>query len=70
MDNTQWLELFQPFTAVKILYVSKIFVSCIATTVQDLSGERVTGVLPALETHFLGKGSEAVERFVTARVTL
>jgi hypothetical protein len=57
IDNTQWLEIFQPFTAVRNLYLSKKFVSCIATTLQDLSEERVTEVLPTLESLFFGRVS-------------
>ena len=73
IDNTQWLELFQPFTDVKNLYLSKKFVSCVATTLQDLTGERVTEVLPILESLFLeefrpsGPVQEALGRFVDAR---
>jgi hypothetical protein len=43
VDNTQWLELFQPFTAMKNLYLSR---SCIATTLKDPSEERITEVFP------------------------
>lgn len=53
IDDTQWLKLFQPFTAVKNLYTSKKSLSCIATALQDLSEERVTEVLPTLESLFL-----------------
>jgi hypothetical protein len=49
IDDTKWLELFQPSTAVKNLYTSKKSLSCIATTLKDLSEERVTEVLPTLE---------------------
>jgi hypothetical protein len=48
MDNAQWLELFQPFTAIKNLYVFKIsVVHCDEPT--NSQRERVTEMLPALE---------------------
>jgi hypothetical protein len=72
----QWLEIFHPFTAVKNLYVSKEFTQCIAAALQELVGERATGVLPALENIFLeglqlsiqvGVEKVGVENFVAAR---
>jgi hypothetical protein len=36
IDDTQWLELFQPFIAMKNLYTSKKSLSCIATTLESL----------------------------------
>jgi hypothetical protein len=72
-DMRQWLEIFQPFIATKNLYVSKKFVRCIALALQDLVGERVTDVLPALEGIFLeelqpsGPVQDAIGKFVAAR---
>jgi hypothetical protein len=72
-ENSQWLELFHPFTAVKALYIALEFTSCIAPTLQELVGERVAEVLPALQTLFLeeslqsGPVQEAIEQFVAAR---
>ena len=69
----QWLEILHPFTAVKGLYVSYQFVLHIAVTLQEIVGERVTEVLPALETLFLddrfpaGPKQEAFGQFVAAR---
>ena len=69
----QWLEIFQPFIAVKNLYVSEKFVRCIALALQDLVGERVTDVLPALKGIFLetlqpsGPVHDAIWKFVAAR---
>jgi hypothetical protein len=48
-EDFPWLEIFHPFTAVKSLYLSRIFTRCIARGLRDLVGERVTEVLPALE---------------------
>ena len=76
IENMQWLEIFHPFTAVKNLYVSKEFAQCIAPALQELVGERVTEVLPALESLFLeelqpsGPVQEAIGQFVAARQLL
>ena len=72
IENSQWLELLQPFTDVKALYISQKFVSSIAPALQELVGERVTEVLPALQVLFLEKlpskpVQEAIEKFVSAR---
>jgi hypothetical protein len=73
-ENTQWLELFHPFTSVKNLYLSKDLAPRIVPMLQDLVGERVTEVFPALQNicspdlHLLtGPVQEAVQRFVIAR---
>ena len=74
-DSSDWLELLHPFTAVKDLYVSSEFTSCITFVLQELVGERVTEVLPALQTLFLAKPlplasgplQEIIEQFVAAR---
>jgi hypothetical protein len=72
-ENSQWLELLHPFTTVKGLYISQEFVPRIAPALQELVGERVTEVLPALETLFLEGPleaepvQEAIERFVATR---
>ena len=72
-DNSQWLELLQPFTAVRDLYISREFVPKIAPALQELVGERVTEVLPALQTLFFeeplspGPDQEAIEEFISAR---
>ena len=72
-ENSQWLELLQPFTTVQDLYISREFVSKIAPALQELVEERVTEVLPALQTlHFeeplsSGRDKEAIEGFVSAR---
>jgi hypothetical protein len=72
-ENSQWLEFFHPFTAVKDLYIASEFTSRITLALQELVGERVTEVLPALQTLLLeeplqsGPLQEAIERFVAAR---
>jgi hypothetical protein len=76
IENSQWLELLHPFTSVKNLYISEEFVPRIAPALQELVGERVTELLPALRNLFLEEklpsGSvqenfEHFERFIAAR---
>ena len=52
IENTQWLELLQPFATVKNLYLSEKVVRHVAPALQELAGERVTEVLPALQALF------------------
>jgi hypothetical protein len=67
IENSQWLEVLHPFTAVKYLYLSKIFASRIAPALQELAGE----VLPSLQNIFLEdlhpRVQEVIEKFVAAR---
>jgi hypothetical protein len=49
MGNTQWLELFQPFTAVRTLRIFNTIPSPILSGLQWFSGGSATQVLPALE---------------------
>jgi hypothetical protein len=73
IENSQWLELFHPFTAVKDLYISSEFTPRIVPALQELVGERVTEVLHALQTLFLeeklpsGPVQENIRKFVAAR---
>jgi hypothetical protein len=73
IENSQWVELFNTFIAVKDLYVSREFAPRIAPALQELVGEGVTEVLPTLqsllleETLDLGSDQEITEQFVTAR---
>jgi hypothetical protein len=79
MDNTQWLELFHPFTAVQTLSISREFQPFIASALQGLSVESVSEVLPALgelhlERYQVSRPASARERqlediksFITAR---
>ena len=53
IENSLWLELFQPFTAVKNLYLSEEFEPRIMPSLQELVGERMAEVLPALQNIFL-----------------
>jgi len=73
IEDSQWLEVLHPFTALKDLHVSWEFVPRIAPAFQELAGEPVTEVLPALQSLFLeephpsGPVHEAIEKFVAAR---
>jgi hypothetical protein len=52
-DNTLWLELLLPFTAVKNLYLSEEFATDIAAALQELVGPGITQVLPSLQNIFV-----------------
>ena len=73
IENSLWLQLLLPFTAVKDLYVSKEFGPGIAVALQELVGARITEVLPSLQNIFIegleasGPLQENVGRFVAAR---
>jgi hypothetical protein len=58
--NTQWLQLFHPFSSVKNLFLSEKVVQLVAPALQELTGGRVTEVLPALQNLFL-RGPEPSE---------
>ena len=72
LEDSQLLELLQPFTGVKYLHLSGKFAPRIASSLQELVGPRTTEVLPALESLYLyqrtsGSFKEAIGKFVTAR---
>ena len=73
IENSQWMELLHSFTAVKGLYIYQYFAPLIAPALQELVGEGVTEVLPALRTFFLEKTlpsrpvQEGIRQFVAAR---
>jgi len=68
IEYDQWLQLFQLFTTVKNLYLSRDFVPRIVSTLQELVREGVTEVLPNLRRIFLdGLVPEAMRQFIAAR---
>jgi hypothetical protein len=70
VENTLWLQLLLPFTAVKNLYLSKECAPSIAAALQELDGGRITEVLPTLRNIRLEASAsfqEKVGRFVAAR---
>jgi hypothetical protein len=73
IENTQWMELLRPFATVKDLYLSDNVALRVAPALQELSEERVTEVLPALQDIFIhrlepsGIIQEGFQKFVTTR---
>jgi hypothetical protein len=72
MENAQWLELLDPFAALKNLYLTSGVAQRFCSAIQELSGERATEVLPALRNLFargfsLGPIQEAMKPFIAAR---
>jgi hypothetical protein len=73
VENTLWLQLLLPFTAVKNLYLCKEFAPGIAAALQELDGGRITEVLPSLRNIFVkglepsGPFQEKIGQFVAAR---
>ena len=74
IENTLWLQLLHPFTAVKDLYVSKESGPGIAAAFQELVGARITEVLPSVQNIFIewlepsGPLQENIGQFVAARL--
>jgi F-box-like len=73
IENELWLELLQPFPAVKNLYLCVVFAPRIVPALQELVGGRTTEVLPNLQNIFLeelqltGPVRVAIQPFVAAR---
>jgi hypothetical protein len=73
IENTLWLELLLPFTAVKSLYLSKEFAPGIAAALEELVGGRITEILPSLQNIFVqglepwGPFHEHIGQFIAAR---
>jgi len=73
MENAQWLELLDPFTALKNLYLPNDIALHVFSALLELSTERVTEVLPALQNIFIHPGQllegsrKAVKIFVAKR---
>ena len=73
VDSPQWLDTLHPFTGLKDLHLGKGLVLCFTLALQELAGERVTEVLPALQNLFIqglepsGPIQEALGKFAAAR---
>ena len=72
IENSRWLELLRPFTAVKNFKLSGQAAQRIVPALQELVGGRTTEVLPALENIILGglepgPVQEGIRQFVAAR---
>ena len=73
IEDSEWLNLLHPFSDVKNLHLSRQIASHIAPALQELTGERTTEALPALQNIFL-EGfqpsepvQEGIARFISAR---
>jgi hypothetical protein len=55
--SSQWLDLLRLFTTVEDLYLSREFSPHIVPTLLQITGERMTGVLPSLQNLFLERPS-------------
>ena len=53
VDDPDWLELLNPFVSVKNLYIANRLGLILSTVLKNITGERVTGILPALENLFI-----------------
>jgi hypothetical protein len=62
IDNSLWLRLLLPFTAVKDVYLSEEFAPGIAVALQELFGFRITEVLPGVRNIFV-EGLETAKPF-------
>ena len=73
VENTEWLDLLRPYTAVKNLYLSDVFGPKVMCALQGSVGETTTVVLPTLQTVFMeglqpsGPVQEEIGQFVAAR---
>ncbi|KAI9507136.1 hypothetical protein F5148DRAFT_1376751 [Russula earlei] len=73
METTQWLEVLEPFTSVKVLRLSDQVAPNVLQALEKFAGERITEALPALQNIFLsglepfGSVPKFIERFVAAR---
>ena len=73
IDNSSWLELLHPFTAVKNLYLSEAIAPHIVPALQELVAGSVTDVLPNLQNIFVeklypwGPVQGGIGKFIAAR---
>ena len=73
VDNTRWIEILRPFATVKDLVLDELVVFSVTPSLQELVGEQVTEILPALQNIFLegirspGPVPEGIRKFIAAR---
>ena len=73
IDNTPWLELLYPFSAVKNLFLSDKLAPRVVSALQELVGGRTREVLPTLQNVYLGElhssgpVQEGIGKFIAAR---
>jgi len=68
VENSQWLELLRPFTAVKNLHLSREFTPRIVPALQETVEEKVTEVLPAFQCLYLEKDRWSTTTIYSAHV--
>jgi hypothetical protein len=49
IEDAQWLDFLRPFNGAKSLYLSRIFALGVGSSLEELTGNRITEVLPALQ---------------------
>jgi hypothetical protein len=73
VDNTRWMEILRPFATVKDLVLDERVGFSVAPCLQELVGEQVTEILPALQNIFLqgirspGSVPEGIGKFTAVR---
>jgi hypothetical protein len=73
IENTLWLELLRPFSAVKKLFLSEKFARRVGPVLEELVGSRTMEALSNLQNIFLeglrplGRVQEGIVKFVAAR---
>jgi hypothetical protein len=77
IEDAQWLDFLRPFNGAKNLHLPRKFAPGVGSSLKELTGDRITEVLPALQNIFadglqgypLQKSQEfkGIEQFVDAR---
>jgi hypothetical protein len=74
VESPQWLDLIHPFTGLEDLHIGRGLVQYYAPALRELTGERVTEALPALQNLFIEElesskqiHKKGLRKFVTAR---
>ena len=73
IETVQWVDLLRTFASVKSLILDDQIARLVAPALQELPGESVTEVLPALQNLFLEESQpsklvkEAIGKFIAAR---
>jgi len=73
LENTQRLNLLRPFITVEDLVLDELAALSVASALQELIGEQLTEILPALQHIFLegfqssGSVPEGIGKFVAVR---
>jgi hypothetical protein len=69
MDDAEWLLLLHQFPTVRTLHVSQELAGHVALTLEDISRDMVTQVLPSLDLiRIVGQPASSIEKFVAGRL--